>query len=118
MGAQDKIVSYECDGCQFELKDRLPVPTYRDGTPETFEILGTAPAGLSPADNSLGLVTEALYGEGSEKQHSQPGAAVLGIYTRGGTVVTTGCTNWSYGLRGGDKVVQRITRNILDRLST
>ena len=79
--------------------------------------MATAPAGLTAADNSLGMVTEALYGEGSEKQHPQPGAAVLGIYTRGGTVFTTGCTNWSDGLRGRDKTVERITHNILDRLS-
>ena len=32
-----------------------------------------------------------------------PGHAVLGSYTRGGTVVTTGCTEWPKGLHGGDK---------------
>jgi len=118
LGVQDKIVSYECDGCDFELRDGLPVPTYCDGTPETFEILGTAPAGLTTADDSIERVTEALYEEGSGQQHPHPGAAVLGSYTRGGTVVTTGCTHWAHGLRGGDKAVEQITRNILDRLST
>jgi hypothetical protein len=44
------------------------------------------------------------------------GQAVLGTYDRGGTVVTTGTTDWAHGLRGGDPAVQRITRNILDRL--
>ncbi len=117
LGSQDRIVDYECDGCDFELRERLPVPTLRDGTPEGFEILATAPAGLTTHDDSLGMVAEALYGEGSEKQHPQPGAAVLGIYTRGGTAFTTGCTHWAYGLRGKDPAVERITRNILDRLS-
>jgi hypothetical protein len=42
---------------------------------------------------------------------------VLGTYTRGGTVVTCGSTDWAHGLRGADPVVERITRNILDRLS-
>jgi hypothetical protein len=42
---------------------------------------------------------------------------VLGVYTRGGTVFTCGSTDWAHGLRGGDLVVERITRNILDRLS-
>jgi hypothetical protein len=31
-------------------------------------------------------------------------------------VVTTGTTDWAHGLRGGDKVVEQITRNVLDRL--
>ena len=66
---------------------------------------------------AIGWVEEALYGEGTKKRHPQPGAAVLGTYTRGGTVVTTGCTEWPKGLRGRDPVVERITRTILDRLS-
>ena len=117
LGLQDRIVAYECDGCQFEVRDGLPVPTYHDGTPQGFEILATAPAGLTTCDDSLGMARTALYGEESDKQHPQPGAAVLGTYTRGGTVVTTGCTHWSYGLQGQDKTVEQITRNILDRLS-
>ena len=117
LGAQAKIVGYECDGCEFALQDGLPVATHRDGTPVSFEILATAPAGLSAADNSLAIVAEALYGEGSDREHRQPGAAVLGIYTQGGTVFTTGSTDWSEGLRGGDRAVEQITHNILDRLS-
>lgn len=117
LGTKHSIVGYECDGCQFEMKNGVPVPTHRDGTPETFEILGTAPAGLSIQDDSIGIVADGLYDEGSGRSHPQPGAAVLGSYTRGGTVVTSGCTNWPHGLRGGDEIVERITRNILDRLS-
>ena len=116
LGARDMIVGYECDGCDYELKDELPVPTHRDGTPENFEILASCPAALSAADDSLGMVIEALHGDRSAP-HRQPGAAMLGTYTRCGTVVTVGSTNWSDGLRGGDKAVERITRNILDRLS-
>jgi hypothetical protein len=41
---------------------------------------------------------------------------VLGIYTRGGTVFTAGTTDWAHGLRGKDAAVERITRNVLDRL--
>ena len=117
LGAKNKIISYECDGCDYVLQDGLPVPTYRDGTPDSFQILATGPAGLCVRDGTFGWVQEALYGD-SLAPHPQPGAAVLGIYTRGGTVVTTGATNWSDGLWGRDKTVERITRNILDRLSS
>ena len=34
-----------------------------------------------------------------------------------GTVFTAATTDWAHGLRGGDKAVERITRNVLDRLS-
>jgi hypothetical protein len=116
LGAKDRIVGYECDGCQMTWQDGLPFPTHQDGTPESFVILGTAPAGLSAQDNSIGWVSEGLYGD-SGRRIAQPGAAVLGCYTRGGTVVTTGCTEWSNGLRGRDPLVELITCNILDRLS-
>ena len=46
------------------------------------------------------------------------GHAVLGSYTSagGGTVVTSGCTDWAHGLAGRDPQVERITANVLDRL--
>src|SRR5262249_10164689 len=118
LGGKDQIVGYECDGCRFVVKDGLPIPTHEDGTPESFEILGTAPAGLSEKfDQSRLWVSEALFGKGTKKRVPPVGAAVLGYYTRGGTVVTTGCTEWVRGLKGKDPTVERITRNILERLS-
>jgi hypothetical protein len=100
------------------LKDGLPVPTCADGTPEGFEILGTASAGLSSKyDQSLLWVSEALFGKGTTRRVGAFGAAVLGSYTRGGTVVTSGCTEWVRGLTGHDPQVERITRNILDKLA-
>src|SRR5262249_32801036 len=118
LGPRSKIVGYECDGCQFKMEKGLPVPTCRDGTPKNFVILGTAPAGLSTKfDRSLLWVSEALYGKGTTRRARQPGSAVLGCYVRGGTVVTTGCTEWVRGLAGRDRQVERITGNILDRLA-
>ena len=117
LGARHKLIGYECDGCEIKWSDGLPVPTCNDGTPDTFDILATGPAALTEADDSLRILSEALYGEGTSRRLPQPGAAVMGLYQRGGTVFTTGCTEWTHGLRGGDEVVARITRNILDRLS-
>ena len=47
------------------------------------------------------------------------GHAVLGSYVArsGGTVVTSGSTDWAHGLAGRDPQVEQITRNLLDRLS-
>lgn len=105
-GGKDTIVGYECDGCEFELKDGLPVPTNRDGTPEGFVILGSCPAKWAPGDS--------VFYEPFPKDRI--GAAVLGTYTRGGTVVTAGSTDWAHGLFGKDPAVERITKNVLDRL--
>ncbi len=106
-GGKHTVVGYECDGCEMEFIDGLPYPTHQDGTPENFVILSTAPARWHPDDSE--------WYERWEK--GRTGAAVLGTYTHGGTVVTVGSTDWAHGLRGGDEVVERITSNILHRLS-
>jgi hypothetical protein len=103
---QYKVVGYECDGCELVWKDGLPFPTHSDGTPENFKVLATGPARWHPDDS-----------EWYEKwEKGRTGQAVIGTYTRGGTVVTVGSTDWSFGLRGKDEVVTRVTKNVLDRL--
>ncbi len=107
-GGKDTIVGYECDGCEMTItEDGLPVPTYRDGTPKSFTILGSCPARWAPGDS--------VWYEKFPKDRI--GNAVMGLYTQGGTVFTAGTTDWAHGLRGNDPVVVQITKNILDRLS-
>ncbi len=106
-GGEQSIVGYECDGCEIEWKDGLPFPTHRDGTPRTFEILATAPAQWHPDDCQW-------Y---DHWENGRQGNAVLGVYTRGGTVFTCGTTDWAHGLAGGNQAVDRITRTVLERLS-
>ena len=105
-GAKDTIVGYECDGCELVWRDGLPFPTHQDGTPRTFEVLGTCPVRWHPDD-----------AEWYEKwEIGRTGAACLGTYTQGGTVFTAGTTDWAHGLQGEDPVVIRITKNVLERL--
>jgi len=137
LGDEDCVVGYECDGVEMTMEDGLPIPTHADGCPETFEILATAPARLYSVDPEAGVneyptglahmrtvgelqgLAHALFGSASPEnvRRLAHGKAVLGAYTAGGTVVTSGCTDWAYGVAGGDEIVQRVTRNILDRLS-
>ena len=105
-GGKDTIVGYECDGCELEWRDGLPFPTHRDGTPDNFLPLATAPA-IWHADDCQWY---------DKWEAGRKGNAVLGIYERGGTVFTCGSTDWSHGLRGGDPTVERITLNVLERL--
>ncbi|HKU38603.1 MAG TPA: N,N-dimethylformamidase beta subunit family domain-containing protein [Polyangiales bacterium] len=134
-GAEHGVVGYECDGCALTLQDGLPVPTGEDGCPPGFEVLGSAPARIFSVDadgneypeglaqtrdmGELQAVAITLFGNASPESVRKiaHGNAVLGTYTAGGTVVSCGSTDWVFGLAGGDPLVERVTRNALDRLS-
>ncbi|MGK0188054.1 MAG: mono/diheme cytochrome c family protein/glucose/arabinose dehydrogenase [Verrucomicrobiales bacterium] len=93
-GGANSIVGYECDGCEFTIENGRPVPTGRDGTPENFTILATAPARWAEGD--LGWYDKALeLWKSNEHEHG-----CMGIYTKpgGGTVFTAATTDWSHGL--------------------
>ncbi len=128
IGAESVVVGYECDGCELELRDGLPHPTGADGTPADFQVLGLAPA--RPMDHDT-AVRPAEEGGRSEAEHIawrvlgdpdraaarklRHGHAVMGVHEPGGFVFTSGCTEWAWGLAGADPVIERITRNLLDR---
>ncbi len=131
-GTKDSVVVYEVDGCEFTLSSEngLPVPTGLDGTPETFTILATAPARLwsfqelpsryrSSESGDLEETAAAVFGEATPESIARVAHnhAVMGLYTRGGTVFTSGTTDWAYGLAGHDPVISQITRNLLDAFS-
>lgn len=105
---QHRIVGYECDGCEWVERDGRPMPTCRDGTPEGFTILAHAPAAWKGGWANY---------PGPDRPRAEGGSAVLGTYTRNGTVFTVGTVGWANGLRDHDPVVERITSNVLDRLS-
>lgn len=107
-GGEQTIVGYECDGCQFTEVNGYPVPTHKDGTPETFVILAQAPA----------LWTGCVFDVHHEAKVSPDGRATLGVYTtpKGGTVFTAGTTDWAHAL-GHNAVVNQITHNVMRRLA-
>ena len=130
LGLADSIVAYEVDGCELTTGvDGLPTPTHADGAPETLEVLATAPARLWKRDEQptryanepgeLEHAAAAVFGEGWEASayRLEHNHAVLGAFTTpgGGTVFNAGVTDWAYGLADG--TVERITRNVLRRLS-
>ncbi len=128
LGHESVIVGYECDGCDFVMRDGLPVPTGTDGTPDDFTILGITPtqhfdrtnAPRPPADGVMSEVEFIAWrSTGSESAEAVAaiahGHATMGIHEPGGFVFTSGSTDWAWGLTGRDPVVERITRNLLDR---
>lgn len=131
VGADGVAVGYECDGCELELRDGLPYPTGSDGTPADFEVLATAPARPNDRDTALRpppedgpseaeFIAWRVLGdhEPATVARLRHGAAVMGMHRPAGTVFTSGCTDWVWGLVAADPVIERITRNLLDRLST
>ena len=132
LGAASTVVGYECDGCAFTYVDGLPYPTFEDGTPSTFTILGSAPvahftrttAARPPKPNEPAedeFLAARLFGtrDAAAVERISHGHAILGTYTSaaGGTVITSGSTDWAHGLAGRDEHIEHITRNILTRLS-
>jgi len=131
-GAKGSVTAYEVDGCEFtlSLEDGLPMPTGRDGTPADFTILATAPARLwsreelpsryrSGEPGDLESTAEAVFGDTSPQHVARlaHNHAVMGTYTRSGTVFTAGTTDWAYGLASRDPDIMKITRNVIGRLS-
>jgi hypothetical protein len=131
LGLAAAIVGYEVDGCELTMTDGVPVPTRADGAPDTLEVLATAPARLWARDEQpsryahepgeLEHVAMVLFGEEWESQVHRiaNNHAVVGCFRTpgGGTVFNAGCTDWTYGIKGADPNVTRITRNVLERLS-
>ncbi len=100
-GENVAVVGVEVDGCPWERIDGVAVPKDRKkyGTPDTFSILAT------------GEITKEWpvhYGQG----------AALGIYTYpgGGTVFNVATTDWNRCIPL-DPRIERITRNVIERLS-
>jgi hypothetical protein len=130
LGRADAIVAYEVDGVELTLRDGLPVPTGDDGAPDGLEILATAPARLwsqheqpsryAHEPGELENTATAVFGPGWRDQVHRVtnNHACIGVFTKpgGGTVFNAGVTDWTCGL--GDPDVARVTRNVLDRLSS
>lgn len=135
LGLGSNIVTYEVDGCDFVMRHGIPEPTHEDGTPEGFTILAMAPARLlaNPAEDreiiiplfyeiegmgDLEYTATILFGDDSPENQAKVAHnhAVMGIFQRAGTVFNAGTTDWAYGL-AHDLLVQRVTKNVLERLS-
>ncbi|WP_282206686.1 N,N-dimethylformamidase beta subunit family domain-containing protein [Kitasatospora fiedleri] len=90
-------LGYETDAAELDWSLGVPRPTGRDGTPRSFAVLATAD-----------LRHWRSYGQG--------GWATLGVHRLGaGTVFNAATINWGRAL--DDPAVDRVTRNVLDRLS-
>jgi hypothetical protein len=133
IGSIDAICAYEVDGCEFEMKYGVPLPTYRDGAPEGMIILGIAPARLwlqheqpdryGDDPGEMEAVARAIHGEEWEqhlyKYRNNHCCLVLheGNESRG-MLFNAGCVDWTVGIENNDPDIVTITKNILLRMTT
>ncbi len=132
LGAAPSLVgTFEVDGCDYTFREGLPFPTGVDGTPENLEILAMTQAVLFEEDHFGGKVplgdagtphVDGLRGVEwieTESGYRRPryGSGMMACFSRGpGTVFNSGTSEWVAGLIHQDWFVEKITRNVLDRL--
>jgi hypothetical protein len=119
LGAGLPLIGYECDGAAFYYDDAgLARPTGADGTPKNFLILGIMV--LDPVHEDIYDLRMGHWNCATrEPDITGPRAATMGIYTRTGTVFTAATTDWPVIVgQGADPAIDRVTRNVLDRLSS
>jgi hypothetical protein len=108
------LAGYECDGAPLDQFDAatgravLAHDAERTGTPSDFHVLAAA---------LLGTGWQELPARESCPAACGIHAGTIGVFSRNGTVFTAGTTDWAQVLASAqDPRVERITRNVIDRL--
>jgi len=130
LGADSHIYGYEVDGLEYEIRHGLPYPTKTSGAPEGLEILALGMASqveesdvLAPEDVFFGdedgrFIAETLYGEASDENLEKvrySNGMIVNFPKGKGEVFHAGTCEWVAGLLRNDAMVERVTRNVLDR---
>lgn len=110
------LVGYECDGAPLARFDAasgvavLSPAAQRNGTPAGFRVL------------AVGLLDTGWQELPPRETHPAGGgihAATMGVFSPNGTVFTAATTDWAQVLASGqDACVGKITRNVIERLSS
>ena len=134
LGGDANIFGYEVDGLDYEIRQGLPWPTFKDGAPDTVEIIALGLATNTEAlpdekgevsyfnfygDPAAELVPLRYDDEGlSSLDQASRGSGMVVTFTRGaGTVFHAGTCDWVAGLKRRDHAVQTVTRNVLARFT-
>jgi hypothetical protein len=118
IGADARLVGYECDGAVYWGTVGTASSTGDDGTPANFEILAIAELGMvgdTGTDPTLG--TGWFFDQREAALNQKYGhAATLGLYhsAAGSIVFTAAAVDWPRVLLSGDSDVNAITTAILD----
>lgn len=130
LGAASHVFGYEVDGLDYVIRNGLPEPTPESGAPEGLLVLALGlsslveeSADLAPSDRFLSdedgrFVAETLRGSASDGNldRVKRGCGMIVVFPRGkGEVFHAGSCEWVAGLKREDAMVERVTKNVLDR---
>jgi hypothetical protein len=128
LGAESHIYGYEVDGLDCVVRRGLPEPTGEGSPPDGVEILGMGMASLveESADVPAGFLkdeeavftAETLFGEVTPAMVDKVkrGNGMIVNFRKGkGDVFHAGSCEWVAGLLRKDAMVEKVTRNVLDR---
>jgi hypothetical protein len=130
LGGASHVFGYEVDGLDYVIRNGLPEPGGEDIYPDGLEILALGmtslveeSADISAENRFLGdedgrFSAEVLYGSASDEnlEKVKRGCGMIVNFPKGdGEVFHVGSTEWIAGLIRKDAMVERVTRNILDR---
>jgi hypothetical protein len=130
VGARSHVFGYEVDGLDYVIRNGLPEPGGEDVHPEGLQILALGmtalveeSADIPPEAQFFGdedgrFVAETLYGSANDAnlERVKRGSGMIVHFAKGdGEVFHVGSTEWVAGLLRRDPMVERVTRNVLDR---
>ena len=130
LGAGSHVFGYEVDGLDYVIRNGLPEPGGEDAYPEGLEILALGMTSLVEESADIAIedqfltdedgrfVADTLYGSRSDAnlEKVKRGCGMIVNFPKGkGEVFHVGSTEWVAGLIHEDAMVERVTRNILDR---
>jgi len=130
LGADSHVYGYEVDGLDFEIRGGLPYPTSDSGAPDGLQVLAVGMASQVEesadipiedqflTDEDGRFTAETLFGEASDANLDKVkrGNGMIVNFTRGkGEVFHAGSCEWVAGLLRQDPMVERVTKNVLDR---
>jgi hypothetical protein len=130
LGAQAKVFGYEVDGLKYEMRNGLPFPARESGAPDGLEILAVGQASLVEEGESVDF-DDAFIGHldaaflARTLLGSDDAAAIERIKRTNGMIVHfpkgkgevfhAGSCEWVAGLLRRDPMVERVTKNVIER---
>lgn len=130
LGAEGHAFGYEVDGLDYLIRGGLPEPTRTSGAPPGLQILALGLSSLKEEQGAVSLddrflsdddakfVAEILIGETGDAavDRVKRGAGMIVHFPRGrGEVFHAGSCEWVAALLRRDPMVERVTRNVLQR---
>jgi len=135
-GMEEGIVGYETDSVDYTIRYGLPHPSELHTPLDGTQILAVTPGIVDqvstggPGDAVLSIGKGDFYAryyarsiEGNEEESTvdkyRYGSAQIVVAPKGqGEIFCAGTVYWFLGLKWGDRTVQQITRNVLDRYTS